>query len=486
MIQDAIDWMGFSPYIGDEMDETLKIRVKHLREVEKLSLRQIAAKLQVSRKAICRIVQEEKIEKPPTASILQPYERLIAEWYKDYPFLRATQVYRKLKSYGYEGCYGTVKRGTQRFRQKRLVAFHELEFLPGEEAQADWAEWRLASGPVYGFVYILAWSRYAVARFYPGQSLEFFLDGHLRAFREIGGVAHRHRYDNLRSVVLRRRPEIQFNAQFLDFARHFGFTIHVCNPGKANEKGRIERLIRDLKEDLRITPASDLNELNHQTSLWLKERNQRIHRSTGRAPAEMLAEEKLVSLPEIDYRPYRLVQGVVSKTGFVEFETNRYSVPDSYAGMSCEILAFPDFLEVVVKGRKVATHRRIFERGKKQEIPGHREKLLERSPHFKLQRILALMKGMGAEVEQFLFEAEREGEDVLEAAYQMFRLLKGISKETLLSAVREANSLHVHKVFYIQSLLQPQTSPHPVCPQDQKLLEITYKDRELDDYDDLI
>jgi len=163
----------------------------------------------------------------------------------------------------------------------------------------------------------------------------------------------------------------------------------------------------------------------------------------------MLAEEKLVSLPEIDYRPYRLVQGVVSKTGFVEFETNRYSVPDSYAGMSCEILAFPDSLEVVVKGRKVATHRRIFERGKKQEIPGHREKLLERSPHFKLQRILALMKGMGAEVEQFLFEAEREGEDVLEAAYQMFRLLKGIPKETLLSAVREANSLHVHKVFYI-------------------------------------
>jgi hypothetical protein len=96
------------------------------------------------------------------------------------------------------------------------------------------------------------------------------------------------------------------------------------------------------------------------------------------------------------------------------------------------------------------------------------------------------MKGMGAEVEQFLLEAEREGEDPQEAAYQMFRLLRGISKETLLSALREANSLHVHKVFYIQSLLQPQSSPHPVCPQDQKLLEITYKDRKLDDYDDLI
>jgi len=325
-----------------------------------------------------------------------------------------------------------------------------------------------------------------VARFYPRQSLEFFLDGHLRAFREIGGVAHRHRYDNLRVVVLRRKPELQLNAQFLDFARHFGFSIHVCNPGKANEKGRIERFIRDLKEALRITPAADLQELNHKISLWLKERNQRIHRSTGRTPAEMLAEEKLVRLPEIDYRPYRLITAQISPTAFVEFDTNRYSVPDSYAGMSCEILAFPDSLEIVVKGKKVATHPRSFKKHEKRELPGHREKLLDRTPHFKLQRILTLMKGMGAEVEQFLLEAEREGEDPQEAAYQMFRLLRGISKETLLSALREANSLHVHKVFYIQSLLQPQSSPHPVCPQDQKLLEITYKDRKLDDYDDLI
>jgi len=458
LIQDTIDRSVVSPYIGDEMDETLKIQARHLREVEKLSLRQIAAKLQVSRKTIGRIVGEEKTEKQPSASILQPYERLIAEWYKDYPFLRATQVFRRLKSYGYEGCYGTVKRGTQRFRQKRPVAFHELELLSGEEAQADWAEWRLASCPVYGFVYILAWSRYAVARFYPRQSLEFFLDGHLRAFREIGGVAHRHRYDNLRSVILRRRPEIQFNPQFLDFSRHFGFTIHVCNPGKANEKGRIERFIRDLKEALRITPAGDLNELNHQTSLWLKERNQRIHRSTGRAPAEMLAEEKLVRLPGIDYRPYRLIAARISPTAFVEVDTNRYSVPDSYAGMNCEILAFPESLEVVVKGRKVATHRRIFEKREKREIPGHREKLLERSPHFKLQRILALIRGLGPEASLFLQEAEQEGEDPEQAAYALFRLLRGLSKETLLSALREANSLRIHKVHYIQSLLQPQTS----------------------------
>lgn len=470
------------------MEDVEKVKVRHLREVEGLSLRQIAAKLNLSRKKVWRLVREEKMVKPAFSSILKPYERLVGEWYREYPFIKVSQVYERLKSYGFKGSYGTVKLGTKRFRQKRNESFHELEFLPGEEAQVDWMEWKLLSGAVYGFVYILAWSRYVYVRFYPRQSLEFFLDGHLQAIHEVKGVAHRHRYDNLKIVVIRRQPEIQLNPQFLDFARHFGFSIHVCSPGRANEKGRVERVIRDIKDYLRVTPAEDLRELNKKVDLWRKERNDRVHRSTGKRPAEALREEKLRPLPQIDSRPYRLVTASISKTGFVEFETNRYSVPSEYSGLSCEVLALPDSLEIVVKGRKVATHRRLFQRKEKQENPSHRGKLLERTPHFKYQRIFALMKGMGKEVEHFLLEAEQEGEDPVACAYQLFRLLRGISKETLLSAIREANSLKVHRIRYIQSLLQPQglRETNPVCPQDKTLLEIAYEGRELDDYDELI
>ena len=83
---------------------------------------------------------------------------------------------------------------------------------------------------------ILAYSRYLYVRFYPRQSLEFFLQGHIEAYREMGGVARRHRYDNIKTVVIERTPELKFNAQLLDFARHFGFSIHLCNPYRANEK----------------------------------------------------------------------------------------------------------------------------------------------------------------------------------------------------------------------------------------------------------
>jgi hypothetical protein len=88
----------------------------------------------------------------------------------------------------------------------------------------------------------------------------------------------------------------------------------------------------------------------------------------------------------------------------------------------------------------------------------------------------------------FLKRAQGEGEDPLETSYALFNLLRGASKHTLLSAVREANKLGTFKVAYIKNLLQPLGSKkhHPVYPQDNRLLNITYERSDLAKYDDLI
>jgi transposase len=463
-------------------------QIKHLYEVEKLSIRQIANKLRRARKTVARVIHNERVMRSFPDSMLRPYERLIDQWYQEYPFLKASQVYGRLKSYGFKGSYVTVSVWTQKYRQKKRQAYHELTFLPGEEAQIDWIEERLPWGVAYGFGMILAYSRYLYVRFYPRQNLEFFLEGHMEAYREMGGVAHRHRYDNIKTVVIERSPELKFNAQFLDFARHFGFSIHLCNPYRANEKGRIERALRDLRDFLRVNTFQDLNDLNRKVSLWRIERNQRIHRSTQKAPIEALKEEKLKALPAIPYRPYRVALGSINKTGFIEFETNRYSVPSSYAERSCEIFAYPDHLEVMIKANRIALHRRSFGRKEKIEDPTHREMLLRMTPQFKSQRIYQLINQMDPALHHFLQEAGHEGHNPLEIAYAFFKLLKHVSKAMLLSAVREANRIGTFKIRYVQSLLQmPQPQPpNPVFPQESKLLEIDYERRNLKDYDELL
>jgi len=59
-----------------------------------------------------------------------------------------------------------------------------------------------------------------------------------------------------------------------------------------------------------------------------------VHRVTGKSPSATLREEKLKPVPELAYRLYRVVAASISKNAFVEFETNRYSVPSFYAGQT--------------------------------------------------------------------------------------------------------------------------------------------------------
>ena len=467
------------------MDPSRISQVKHLFEVERLSMRQIGRLLHMCPRTVCRILtgrERKRRSFPP--SPLVPFVRLIEEWYRQYPSLQAAQIRDRLKAYGYTGSYRSLCRFTEQHRKKRRTAYHELEFLPGEVAQVDWMEATLPFGKVYGLVFILAWSRYLFVKFYPRSSMEFFLDGHIRAYEEIRGAARRNWYDNLRSIVIRRKPELTFNATFLDYARHVGFSIHACNPGKPNEKGRVERVILDARRFVETTTFTDLADLNRKTDLWRKERNERIHRATGTTPLSALAEEPLLPLPAIAYKPYRLMPASVSVTAFVTFETNRYSVPTDYAGRQATILAYPDHLEILVGDRKVAHHPRSFARSQKLEHPSHREQLLERTPHAKYERILRLMSHMGKEIASFLGLAEAQGEDPLRTAYGLFRLLLSSSKELLLSAVREANSLHIVRLSYIESLLAPRGREDVrVYPQNASLLDIAYQTRELTDYD---
>lgn len=477
-------------------EESIIQRVGYLRQVEKLSQRQIAKSLGIGRKRVRRILEGAgKISQAiPKKFILDEYGGLIAHWYKQYSRLKATQVYERLKSYGYDGSYASVARFTREERTPKELAYHPLTFLPGEEAQIDWFFFNHERlGQVAGFLYLLSYSRYAWGMFYPKTSFEFFLAGHLECFKHISGLAHRHRYDNLKSVVLRhsacaphadRSTCIEYNPQFLDFARFYDFSIHVCNPYSGNEKGRVERLIRDIRSFLYCETFVDIGDLNQKFRLYLERRNMAVHRSTKRTPKDLLAEERLLRLPERDYPVRRVIQAAVSKTALVEFETNKYSVPSSCAGQAAEVIAYPDRIEICITGKVVAVHRRSFDKNKMIQNPLHSETLLNQTPQFKMRRILQVISAMDTSFNYF-FDHQDNDDERMAAAYQLFVLLKTHSKGMLVSAVRELNALSCFKIKAIMSLLHlPEAQELKVLwPKDGRLLNLTYEERRLDDYD---
>lgn len=462
--------------------------VRYLRDVMKLSFRQIAEELNISRGKCLRLYAAKSASFPERVSRLETHRALIAAWYQEHPSLKAIQVFERLRERQVNIGYSVVKDFTKEFRARRPTCFQTLHFSPGEEAQVDWFFLNHPQlGKLAGFAFILSYSRYFFAQFFSRYSFEFFVEGHHAAFAEIDGVPRSLRYDNLKSVVLTRAP-LRYNPSFLEFARHYRFEIRLCTPRRANEKGRIERAIRSVRETFENVASGyqTLDALNKGLRAWCVKKNQTVHRSTGKTPNELKAQESLQPLPAAPWHnALILAPQRSSKTGLLPFDTNRYSIPDYLVGERLIVHAFCDRLEIFdLKGKKVATHQRSFSRQQTFINPLHRS-WTRISAEAKRMRIHAVMKSLDPAIDRFLSLNEDIGEDSYASAYALFLLLRSHSRHTVISAAREAISRRMPRMNFIRSLLSVSLAQDDVevFPRQQHLLNIDYQPRDLDEYE---
>lgn len=471
-------------------DEELRKRIQYLREVEGLSFHQMAEEFGVGRKRCSKLYYDgvDSSRALAKVKILDPYKDLISQWFSEHPSLSATQVFERLRARGVEVSYPSVTLYTKESRQKKQKCYWPLTFLPGEEAQVDWFFYtHPVLGKLSGFAFILSYSRHLFAHFFPRHSFEFFIQGHLMAFRCCGGITRALRYDNLRSVVLKRTP-LTYNPAFLDFARYYKFEIRLCNVARGNEKGRVERAIRTLRGDfLNICGHhQSLSALNQALHEWTANKNAKIHRATKRTPHELLKEEQLRSLPQHEWQN-ALVHPLClpSKLGLITFDTNRYSVPEHLVGQRLAVHSFCDRIDIYTdQGQKVASHPRSFAHNQTFINPLHRT-FTKISSQAKKARIYSVIKNLDPVVEIFLEQNKDTGDNAYTCAYSLFTLLRSHARNTVLSAIREALRHRLPRIKTVVSLL---TTPSPcsaeeVLPQHQDLLQLDYQPRSLAEYE---
>ena len=471
------------------MEETIRQMILYLRDSLKLSFYQIQDRTGISRKRASRIYRGSYPDKKERkGSPLKPYRSLIAEWFKEHPTLKAQQAHGWITTRGVKISYPAVVRFTREFRKKVPKLYHPLTFLPSEEAQADWCFVHHPQlGKLYCFVYILSYSRYLFAHLFARSSFEFFIEGHLMAFSALEGTPYGIRYDNLASVVVKRRPQVQYNPHFLMFARHYHIEIRLCNPGAGNEKGRVERAIRTLRESFFNTMESysSLKTLNQALHEWVDLKNHTLHRTTEKKPAELLKEEKLRPLPEKPWNNVSIHPPVnTTKTAMMVFDTNSYSVPDYLVGKSLSIHSTPDQVMIYDGAKQVASHPRSFDRHRQIINPLHRSygKL---SGKAKMQRIYEAIKNLHPTISAFLDKNQTCGEDPQKTAYEIFKLMKTHSRAMLVSVASEClNKKSPRLTTFLSYLHMEFTEPETVQPQKAELLTITYKPRGLEEYDE--
>jgi hypothetical protein len=131
------------------------------------------------------------------------------------------------------------------------------------------------------------------------------------------------------------------NRQMLAFARHYGVTVHTCEPADPASKGGSENTVKIAKADLvpketnLLEAYGSFAELEAACEAFCAQVNGRTHRVTRRAPVLMLAEER-ARLHPLPANPHTVAFGVTRtvavNTPMVSFEGGQYSVPHPLLG----------------------------------------------------------------------------------------------------------------------------------------------------------
>jgi transposase len=214
-----------------------------------------------------------------------------------------------------DGYRAWLHRLAQRFRaivsrlrpRRHAEAYLRRAVLPGEEAQVDWAHFgKITVGravrDLFAFVTVLAHSRLRLVHFALRAAMPSFLRG-LEAFRFFGAVPRIILYDNLKSAVLEREGDaVRFHPTLLELAGHYRFEPRACAPYRPNEKGRVERAIRDVREGFFAARAfASIEDLNAQARAWCVEiaRDRRVPDAKDKTVAEAFLEDRarMIELP---------------------------------------------------------------------------------------------------------------------------------------------------------------------------------------------
>jgi len=446
--------------------------VVRLYHAEKWPIGTIAGQLGLHHTTVQRVLRQTGVDHrivAPRPSMADPFVPFIVEQLEKYPRLRASRLFTMIKDRGYAGGPDHFRRIVGRLRPKKAAeAFQRLRTLPGEQAQVDWAHFgKLQIGraqrPLWAFVMVLSYSRRIFLRFFPGAAMPFFLQGHVAAFDDFGGVPRVLLYDNLKSAVLERHGDaIRFHPTLLELAAHYRFEPRPVAVARGNEKGRVERAIRFIRDAFfEARCFDDLADLNRQAGEWTT--TAALDRSwvedRSRTVRQVFEDERalLLAHPATPFPSHDRCEVEVGKTPYVRFDLNDYSVPHDRTQRTLVVFADLDSVRITEGGELLATHRRSWDRGQQIEDPIHVERLVLEKRRARDHRGLDRLAKAARSSPPFLQIVAARGDNVGSTTARLLQILDAAGAADLEAALVEAlerRTVHVGAVRQIVDRLR--------------------------------
>jgi transposase len=483
-------------------------QILRFHHAERWPIGTIASQLNVHRDSVARVLSQAGL--PALGSIrrpsaIDPYLPFILETLAQFPRLRASRLYAMVKDRGYPGRLDHFRHLIARHRPRpKAEAYLRLATLQGEQMQIDWGHFGhldigRARRPLMAFVAVLSWSRQIFLRFYLGAHMENFLRGHVAAVNAWGGCPRVALYDNLKSAVLERQGSvIRFHPTLLALAGHYRYEPRPVAVARGNEKGRVERAIRYIRDAFFAGRTfTDLDDLNAQAAAWVAgpAGERRCPEDEVLSVAAAFAQEqgRLLALPGDDFPTDEVKAVSAGKTPYVRFDLNDYSIPHACVARTLTVAASPQEVRILDGQTVIATHPRSYDRRQQIEIPAHIATLVEHKHQAGAHRRTdQLVKAVPA-CRDLLTQATERGEPLGRTVRALTDLLERYGVADLEAAVSEALGRGVPHPNAVRLALerrrQAAGAPPPLAvalPDHLKHRDVPVRPHALNDYDALM
>jgi len=323
------------------------------------------------------------------------------------------------------------------------------------------------------FVAVLGASNYTYAEATRTQSLPDWIGSHVRAFRYFGSVPAIVVPDNIKSGVhLAHRYEPEINATYAEMARHYGVAVVPTRSARPRDKAKVEAGVlvveRWILARLRNRSFFSLAELNGAIVELLEDLNGRPFKKlpgTRRALFEALDRPAMQLLPASAYEYAEWKKVRVNIDYHVAVDKHYYSVPYQLVKEQLDARVSANTVELLYKGKRVASHRRSRQVGRHTTVTAHMPKAHRDYAEWTPERLVRWAEETGqatARLVQTILTSRPHPQHGYRACLGIMRLGKTYGEVRLEAASRRALAIGACSYKSVESILKNNLDKKPL------------------------
>jgi hypothetical protein len=298
-------------------------------------------------------------------------------------------------------------------------------------------------------------------------------------------------------VLERQGDAIRFHPTLLAFSAHYRFEPRPVAIARGNEKGRVERAIRYVRDNFFAARAwTNIEDLIAQAKTWCE--GLASDRPCPEEPSQtvraMFEQEQstLITLPDNPYPCEECCDVHVGKTPYVRFDLNDYSVPHTEVGRYLTVIATQHQVRIVDGTTTLATHPRCYDKAAQIEHDAHINDLIMMKKQARTHRGQHYLTHAAPASKEWLKQAAARGYHLRTMTSSLLQLLEDYGAAQLQAAIIIALSRdvpHPNAVrLELEKIRTNQQQPPPIklnLPNDKRVKELVIQPHALTTYDTL-